>query len=97
MSEKIKTVIFSPTARTTRLKAIRFILEKWSVSVAIDFDNKVEELIDQIKNNNKLCPQSKLSNVRKCVVSKQTSMIYQINKDNIEIIAFIDNRAEHDF
>ncbi len=97
MSKNIRKVISSPTARITRLEAINLILTKWPIEVAIQFDNDVEALIEHIKSNNKLCPKSKIQMVRKCVVSRQTSMVYQIYDDHIEIVTFVDNRSDHDY
>ncbi len=47
--------------------------------------------------NKELCPASKLLTYRKCVVSKQTSLIYTIHDTSIFLITFIDNRALHNY
>lgn len=50
-----------------------------------------------ISINHKLCPKSKTSNFRKCVVTPQTSLIYRINSDSIDIIGFISNYSNHQY
>jgi plasmid stabilization system protein ParE len=92
-------ISWSPVAEETYLKTLNQILDKWTVKEAEDFEAKVERLIERLKSHKHLCPPSdKLKNLRRCVISPQTSLIYQINNnDIIELVAFFDNRSGHAF
>jgi plasmid stabilization system protein ParE len=75
-----------------------YLLSEWPLDVAIEFDEKVERLLERLQTFKKLCPPSeKQPDLRRCVVTKQTSMYYQIQGDVIEIVVFYDNRAEQLF
>jgi plasmid stabilization system protein ParE len=73
------------------------LVDRWSIETAISFDNKVEIAISQLKTNPKIFQVSKKSKLRKCVIHKNVSLIYRINKNTVELIVFIDNRDEHGF
>ena len=94
MNAKPYKVIWSPLAVETYLKAIEFILERWTVNEADEFISTVRDLIERIQSFKNLCPPSIVhKNLRKCVVSFQTSLVYRFHKDFIEIVAFFDNRS----
>lgn len=73
------------------------IIKKWNYQIAKEFDDEVERMITRLENNSKLCPPSKKKKIRKCVVHKNTSLVYRIKKSNIELITFVDNRTEHEY
>jgi hypothetical protein len=54
-------------------------------------------LLKKISVHKKLCPQSAKTGLRICVVNHQTSLVYRVTKDAIEIVEFIDNRSLHGF
>lgn len=92
-------IIWSPSAEETYLKTLSYILENWSLKEAEDFENKVESLINRLKTHTRLCPASKFQkSLRRCVISPQTSLIYQVkNESIIELVAFFDNRSNHKY
>jgi plasmid stabilization system protein ParE len=91
-------VVWSPVAEFTYLETLSFILNNWTSKEAEAFEQKVESLINILKTQKNLCPPSrKQRRIRKCVITPQTSLIYQFSKGNIEIIAFFDNRTNHNF
>lgn len=85
------SISWSPQAEHTYLKTLASILEKWTVKEAEDFEKKVEDLLDTLKTQKRLCPPvHKQKNLRRCVITPQTSLVYQIKNDNIiEIVAFL--------
>jgi len=93
----IANIYWSPLAEESYLKTLAFILEKWTLKEAEDFRMKVEGLIVNLTIHHQLCPPSKSHNeLRKCVISPQTSLIYRIvDKNIIELVAFINNRSFH--
>lgn len=88
-------IIWSEQAKNSYEKIIDFILEQWNSDIALNFESKTNTLLDKLKQNKNLCPESKQTQLRKCVIHKNASLIYKISKPNIELITFIDNRSEH--
>ncbi|NTW31642.1 MAG: type II toxin-antitoxin system RelE/ParE family toxin [Bacteroidetes bacterium] len=94
MKLKETKVIWSPLAEETYLNTLEFILKKWTIKEADELVCMIKDLIEKIQSFKNLCPPSrKHKNIRKCVVSYQTSLVYRIHKNFIEIVAFIDNRS----
>ena len=91
-------IFWSPLAEQTYLKTLFFILEKWTIYEAEAFEKKVDSLLRKLKTHNRLCPPSgKQRNLRRCVITPQTSLVYQINDNIIELVSFFYNRSEHQF
>jgi plasmid stabilization system protein ParE len=91
-------ISWSPLAEETYLKTLSHILDRWSIKEAEDFEAKVESLIEKLKTQKRLCPTSgKKKNLRRCIIAPQTSLVYQIKDNIIELVAFFDNRSEHQY
>ncbi|CAG5078961.1 type II toxin-antitoxin system RelE/ParE family toxin [Parvicella tangerina] len=91
-------VIWSEEAKTSYRQIIIDLFDMWSAQVAEKLEDSVNKFIHKLQFHNHICPPSKLKeSYRKCVVSKQTSLIYQIENDTITLIAFIDNRSNHKY
>lgn len=89
-------ISWSPLAEESYLNTLSQILEKWTIKEAEDFESKVEGLLEKLKTQKYLCPaSSKQSNLRRCVIAPQTSLVYQIKSDVIELVVFFDNRSDH--
>jgi plasmid stabilization system protein ParE len=68
---------------------------EWSVRVRDNFMNKFENSLRTIETMPFAYPFSeKLIGLHKCVVTPQTSIYYQINANEIEVIAIFDNRMD---
>lgn len=90
-----KDIYWSELAKDTYAKLLRYLLDNYPADVAIKLDEKVENLIKRLRYFDKLCPASTIvKQYHKCVITKQNSLIYRINQDTIEIVAFIDNRSD---
>jgi len=90
-------IIWSDTAVTTYLQIVDYIFEKWTIKEVENFQSSVNHLLAQLTVNKELCPVSKLLSFRKCVVSKQTSLIYTTVNNTLFLVTFIDNRALHNY
>ena len=90
-------IVWSEEAKLSYENTIDFILENWEIEIAERFEKITNTLLDQLLINKKLCPESKIKALRKCILHKNTSLIYRVRKNNIELVAFIDNRSEHSF
>ena len=90
-------IIWAPIAEVEYLNILKYIIENWSLNDANNFDTKTNSLIEKISTNHRLCPKSEITNFRKCVITSQTSVIYRINTNSIEIISFISNYSKHKY
>ncbi len=91
-------VIWTDQARTSYANTIKNILDRWNVETAIKLEDSVNELILHLEQYKHFCPASKKDKkLRKCVISKQTSLFYEVNKTHISLIIFVDNRTNHNY
>ncbi len=90
-------IIWSDEAKKGYEKIIDDLLNKWPVNIALDFEQKMNELLDNLLKNNQLCPVTRYKALRKCVIHKNASLIYKINNKNIEIVTLIFNKDAHWF
>ena len=91
-------IIWSPLAEETYLAILDYIQTEWTIKEAIAFDKKVDALLLKLKKHRNLCPASnQLRNYRCCVISKQTSVVYKVEAEVIELVAFIGNSTDHNW
>ncbi|MNE26539.1 hypothetical protein D3C87_06100 [compost metagenome] len=90
-------IVWSTEALDTLDGILEYIFEEWGINSVLDLQNEIERLIVAIGNNKKLCPDSKIIGLRKCVLSKQTSLVYRIVKSRLEIVTLVDNRSEQKY
>lgn len=70
-----------------------YVFENFGAEIAMKVDSYFEEVIDQIAINPFLYPFSdKKKNLRRCVISHQTTLYYRFNGDCIELVSFRGNR-----
>jgi plasmid stabilization system protein ParE len=88
-------VVFSPSARKSFLSIIQTIQEKWGKKSSDKFKVISVRILKNLSLQPNMFKASTLaSNIRKGTISKQTSFLYQIHEDRIEVLFFIDNRQE---
>jgi plasmid stabilization system protein ParE len=86
-------VFLSPLAERKLLLLLDHLTENWSPVVKDEFLNELKRSIKQIELHPKSCQESiEMPNLYRCVVTRQTSLYYRINSDEIEIVTVIDNR-----
>lgn len=90
-------IIWSTEALDNLDRILEYVFDEWGINPVLDLQNEIERLIIAIGNNKKLYPDSKITGLRKCVLSKQTSLVYRIVKSRLEIVTFVDNRSEHKY
>mgnify|MGYP000061851155 FL=1 len=91
-------IVWSEEAALSYEELIDFILEKWTVEIVDNFIEKLNSLLFKLSKHKNLCPKSAIKNLRKCLVSEQTSLIYRVKSYNlIEIVLFVDNRSKHPY
>jgi plasmid stabilization system protein ParE len=77
-----------------KLESLLVYLEKeWSTKVKNDFIQKLDESLKQIQKLPDSYPESeKIRGLRKCVVTKQTTIFYKYSNTTIDVVIIFDNR-----
>ena len=77
-----------------KLNSLLGYLEKeWSLKVKHEFVLKLDKSFKQIQNQPDIFPESsKIRGLRKCVVTKQTTVFYKYSETTIDVITIFDNR-----
>lgn len=88
-----RKVVISKTAERKLNKLFEYLIKKWSVKVKKDFVEKLDASIEIIKNQPEIFPESKKGKgIRKCVITKQTTLYYRYNSERINIVTVFDTR-----
>lgn len=90
-------IVWSDEAKRQFWRVVDYLFDKWTEEDVLTFRNKVDELTKNIVENTSLCPQSKIHNLRKCLIDKQNSLIYLSQNEVIYIVALVDNRSAHSY
>ena len=70
-----------------------YLEENWTIREIINFSTELERVLSIICKFPHIFPASLAKkSVRRCVISKQTSLYYKISKNQIVIISLFDNR-----
>jgi len=73
-------IYWTPTAIETYEQILDFIFENWSMDVVLVLEKKVQELESRLQKNKYLCPASlSQKQLRRCVVTQHTSMLYPMS------------------
>ena len=76
-------------------KLLKYLNEEWSEESKNRFLKSLNTKVESIKKNPKAFTSSILeSKLRKCVVTKQTIILYEIQDDSIFIMNLIDSRQD---
>jgi plasmid stabilization system protein ParE len=90
MSRKVD---ISKTAQKKLDNLFNYLIENWSTKVKNEFVQKLDNSIKTIKNQPEAFPESTLRNgLRKCVITKQTTMFYRFNSSRVFIVTIFDSR-----
>jgi plasmid stabilization system protein ParE len=90
-----RAIIWSPRATEEYLDLIDYLLNKWGEKVTRKLIERIQDVLEVISERPEIYPAtSKRENIRRCVVSKQTSLYYRVKTDKIELIMLFDNRRD---
>jgi len=91
----MRRVIFSRTAERRLENLLEYLVENWSDKVKNDFLNKLDQAISIIKVHPESFPASqKEIGLRKCVVTKQTTVYFLFDKKEVKILTLFDSRQD---
>ncbi len=86
------SIRYSNRALSEYESILEYIIQHFGLSKAIEVDSYFENLIFQIAKNPWMYPVFDVKrNIRRCVISKQTSLFYRISEKRIELVSFRGN------
>lgn len=91
-------VRWTPESEETFSAIINYLEQKWTEKEIRKFAQKTQKIILQISRNPKLFKASGKEEIRRAVITKQTSLFYHIDEvlNLITLLAFWDNRRNPD-
>ena len=90
-----RKVVLSKRASLKLEELLEYLESEWSVKTKVDFVNKLDKKLNLIKSNPECSPQSNfIKGLRKCVVTKQTTIYYKYDKFKVYIVTLFDNRQD---
>lgn len=92
-----REIRWSKTARQSYLDILLYIQDNWGDERAIKFSRKVESILASVKNTPFMFPATSIGpnkKIRRCVVSKQSSLYYKVEEKTIDLLTFYDNRRD---
>lgn len=70
-----------------------YLEEEWSTNAKLEFVLKLDKSLKQIQKLPDSFPESeKIIGLRKCVLTKQTTLFYKYSETTIDVITIFDNR-----
>lgn len=89
-----RKVIWSPVARGTYYQILEYLEQSWTTKEIENFIDRVEYVIQHIRENPLQYPVSKEKNIHRCVAAKQISLFFRVKEGDIELLVFWDNRQD---
>ncbi len=84
-------IVWSDDAVADYHQNIDFLLEKWSVQVAVEFMEDVETIIELVERQPEIYPLTDYQGIRKAVVRKQITLFFRLKDETIHLIRFWNN------
>jgi len=85
-------IIWSPRAVQTYIDTLEYLKKNWTAREVNNFIARTDIALSYICKNPLLYPNSKKGDTRKCVLTKQVSLFYQLQGEDIELLYFWDTR-----
>jgi plasmid stabilization system protein ParE len=90
-------IVFTPKGKETFLLTVQFIKEIWGAFAANDFLKRSLKVFNTVSLQPYIFKAFLDLDVRKGFITKQTSFIYRVKSDQIEILFIWDNRQKPTF
>jgi plasmid stabilization system protein ParE len=92
-----REIIWLPEAEKTFNANIEYLSEKWTVQVINDFLDRVDEAIVHIVENPYMyASHNNREDIRKCPLTKQTTLYFKIKEQGIDLLTFWNNYQDPD-
>ncbi|MCB9302901.1 MAG: type II toxin-antitoxin system RelE/ParE family toxin [Lewinellaceae bacterium] len=90
-------IIWAPSAKDEYAALLEYVEGNFGLDAALELLDTTEKLLEGIAAFPGMFPASeKRKDIRKAVVSRQTSLLYRIFQDQIQILHVWDNRQDPD-
>ena len=90
-------VIWAPSAKEDYAALLEYVEKNFGLDAALELLDNTEKLLEEIAAFPSMFPASdKRKDIRKAVISKQTSLFYRISQDQVQILYVLDNRQDPD-
>lgn len=91
------SIVWSDEASSNLDSIIEYLQNRWTDKEISRFFKLLEKRIGILSHNPHAFPAVEFdSNIKRCVLSEQTSLFYQIQSDTIVILSLFDNRRNPD-
>ena len=88
----IKEVRWTEEAEFTFDHIVTFINNGWGIGPSAKFRQKTIRTLNVISSHPESFPEAGIDNVRKAVITRQTTLFYEIFPEHIMLLYFWDNR-----
>jgi len=85
-------VYWSPASKDEYAEILKHLESEYGLESALKFMDKTDEVVNSISTFPKSGIPTKKEKIRKIVITKQTSLLYEINQQKIELLHFWDTR-----
>ncbi len=94
----MNNIYWSSEAKDSYAAILNYLMDNFSLDIALNVDDKVESLLANLEQHKFLCPASEnLPFLRRCVITKNLSLTYRVLENDIELVVFYDSRTNHIF
>jgi plasmid stabilization system protein ParE len=88
-----KEIIWSPLSENDFSNILEYLNKEWNSDVVNQFISLIDQTINQISINPRQFPLiHKKKKIRKCVLTKQNTLFYRVDKNHIDILRLYDTR-----
>jgi plasmid stabilization system protein ParE len=92
----VRKVVVTSKADEDFVNIINYLEANWSIKEINNFINKFDDKVQIILDFPYIYPSISINtNIRKCTLTSQISIYYEIKKDIIRILRLFDNRMSH--
>ncbi|NVJ47224.1 MAG: type II toxin-antitoxin system RelE/ParE family toxin [Cytophagia bacterium] len=92
----ILKIVWTDEAEESFDEIFQYLCRKWSLDVAQNFAQRVDDMIKVISEKPRIFKQSRTKLVYQALVSKQVSLFYLLKDENLILLSFWDNRQDPD-
>ncbi len=88
-------VVWSPASREEYAEILQYVDDEFGTDAALNMMDKVEAAVEQIASFPYLFPFSEIRpDIRRAVITSQTSILYRVTETQIQLLHFWDNRQD---
>ncbi|MGL2992608.1 type II toxin-antitoxin system RelE/ParE family toxin [Flavobacterium sp. TSSA_36] len=91
----MRKIIFSRRSKLQLEELVEYLEYRFSKPTKEKFISKLDSFVGLIQKDPKIFPKSEANkDVRKCVISKQTTLYYNFNNQEIRLLSLFDTRQD---